>query len=305
MTLAKSTVAAVKNQKDNYTNTSEDLYDLFRSLNRMMEDRKQTLSYELEDHQATILSRLHHIEMNVREQLHRIQNQKVSCNRICKSGNTIQLLETNQNISTICKELVHSQQEIISSCTTQETKFIHSLVDMTSIAEFIKSFGNIKRNDVKTIDCPILNQIIISQPTVAEQRFYNGSFIFGYRFHFEKSIQLKYVLVQSTYRSNITASFYDETGEEQKQFSCESINDTFKWNIISTDGIELKNGYSLLVWSSGHEGSIGYQQRSSRFQQVNPICAVAGVYAVRDKNKKQEKLEIHPGDLTINMRLVI
>ncbi|CAF1146013.1 unnamed protein product [Adineta steineri] len=277
MALAKSTVAAVKNQKDNYTNTSEDFTDLFRSLNRMIEDRKQTLSYELEDHQATILSRLHHIEMNVREQLHRIQNQKLSCNRICMSGNTIQLLETNQNISTICKELVHTQQELISSCTTQETKFIHSLVDMTSIADLINNFGNIKCNDVKTIDCPILNQIIISQPTVAEQRFYNGSFIFGYRFHFEQSIRLKYVLIQSTYRNNITASFYDETGEEQKQFSCESINDTFKWNIISTDGIELQTGHSLLIWSSDHEGSIGYQQRSSRFQQVNPICAVAGV----------------------------
>ena len=127
------------------------------------------------------------------------------------------------------------------------------------------------------------------------QRCYIGSFVFGYRFCLTQSIRLKCVLIQSTFRNSIAVGVYDSQGIEQKKYACESASDIVKWNAIPTEGAELKNGHSLLVWSEDQRGSIIYQLNSSRLRQVNANCTVTSVsersktYETKNASKREER----------------
>ncbi|UJR08857.1 hypothetical protein I4U23_013112 [Adineta vaga] len=304
-TLSERTTNMIQNQEENYRKTQQKFDTEFLRLTRLIEERKETLDNEFSDRRVTILSSLHHIEMTTHQQLNRIKSLITSNRRILDDGNTMQLLETSNYLNSICNEISDNHQELISNCITEETTYTDSVYDKMKIQNLLKNFGKLEMNSKKTLICSVRQELILSQPTATAQRFYTGSFIFGYSFRLERSIRLTYISIESTYIGTITASLYDEKGVKQKESSHESVNNTFKWISIPMNETQLMNQYSLLIWSNDSQGSIGYQQRSSIFHQVNQICAVVGIYSVKkNKNSTEKQIEMNQCDRAINMRLV-
>ena len=283
--LRRFTGTVIQKRKDSYTKIYDEFNTQFYRLNQMIVERKKLLSTELEEYQATVLSRLNYVEVKVEHQLDRIQSRAALSRRILDADNATELLKINQYLSVICHEASQNYQELVAACRTEDVNFVYAEADMTSINRLLEAFGQVKHSQVRMIDCPTVQQITISEPSMKAQRCYVGSFVFGYRFYLTQSIRLKCVLIQSTYRNSITMGVYDAQGIEQKKYACESASDIVKWNPIPTEGAELKNGHSLLIWSEDQRGSIIYQLNGSTLREVNANCTVA---SVGDRSKTHE-----------------
>ena len=275
--LRRFTGTVIQEQKDSYLKNYDDLNTQFDRLNQMVAERKKILSTQLEEHQATVMSRLNYVEVKAEHQLDRMKSRTGLGRRILDADNAIELLKINQYLSISCHEASLNYQELVAACRIEDVNFDYAQADMIPITRLLEAFGHMRQGQVRAISCPTVQQVNISEPNITAQRYYVGSFVFGYRFRLTQSIRLKCVLIQSTYKNTITVVLYDAQGIPQNEYACVSASDIVKWNAIPTEGAELKNGHSLLVRSEDQRGSIIYELNGSRLRRLNTNCTAASV----------------------------
>ncbi|CAF1260966.1 unnamed protein product [Adineta steineri] len=272
-----TTKNAIRQQQQKTIEERNNIEHIFKTLQRMLEERKCILIKELEDDEIHSIKILNRQQINIDQHLNLTTVQELCVRQILNSDDPIQILKFKSTLSHNYSDFIEKYRKIDEGCIIMRDIFKRNDKDLEDLQDMISKLGSItsKAHVVKKDGVASISQFLdISKPdgnTQMTQKSLN--YARGYKFSLKNSFTLRAIHVQSNYKGLYIGFIVNDAGFIIHRETANSTDSTMKWLMIPLEG-DIKNNYTVLVWTPYGDGSYAYKDGDNKFRAIDHDCAV-------------------------------
>ncbi|CAF0979835.1 unnamed protein product [Didymodactylos carnosus] len=240
-----------------------DIERTFDSLHRLLTDRQTTLTHELETKVAETTSKLEEEQHSVNEQLKVLKIRKHFINQLRNTNDHCQILKQRNALSLKFHNVEKPKLPIVEKrLVFQNDKF---RLIKTELSELVC----LEKRDIANVTW----NLSISTGTEMTYRVDHPR---GYQFQLSKPINLTAVHVKVAVNGPVIIYILDQN-QKLIQKSTGHGTGTLEWVKVPIN-VELRNSYSVLVWSNN--GTFQVKNGNNSLRVVNESCLLESKYAL-------------------------
>ncbi|CAF1128441.1 unnamed protein product [Adineta steineri] len=258
-----------------------DIEQMFKNLQRMLEERKCLLVKKLEDEEIQPIQILNQHQIKIDQHLNLTTVQELCIRQILNSDDPIQILKFKSTSSHNYNEFIEEYKKIDEGCIIMRDTFTRNDKDLEDLKDIISKLGNINSElyrinrevvAIKTIPLDISRIDNIKNNNIILRRR-NTTYAYGYKFSLKQPMKLRSIRIESSNNGSHIGFVINGAGLIIHRGAADSNDSTMKWLIIPLEG-DIKNDYTVLVWTPSRNGSYTHKNGDSQFRAINHNCEV-------------------------------
>ncbi len=257
-------------QEQHYTETKANIDDTFLRLYQSLDLRKAELIRQIDENRAKETSILNKFQSDIDEQLKVFRARDMLAKQIFETNDNIQIMKMSHTLFDYDKQIREQYQRIDQECTFLTANFNED----TSLQQQILTYGAILTDELPLIRKINRVQLNLSRSSEDEcQNPYELDRARGYIFQLKTPIKICSVQVKASIHGSIFVYIINDEGMLIKKTSLISDDTTMKWTTIPIFS-ELKDNYSLFVFSPNVSGKFAYKSGDNSFRPIDNNCSV-------------------------------